>query len=70
MRFLIDLFSGESYGKTDNMLIRQDDNIFNKIGDNYIDNHGVLLTKFGNNYLNTDTGAVSSFGNDFLEDEL
>jgi hypothetical protein len=69
MKFLMDLFSGRVYTKTDNMMIDQDGDVFTKVGNDYVGNDGTLITKIDSDYLNTKTGMMSSFGDPFSKDD-
>ena len=67
MRFLLNLFSGETYTRTGDTMISSDGDTYNRVGDNWINKDGDLIQKVGKDYFNPRTGVFSSFGDPFQE---
>jgi hypothetical protein len=70
MSFFTNLFSGNSYTTLGSTLINNDtDQVFHKIGSNYISDDGTIVNQLGSQLINQDTNVSSSFGDPFANKE-
>ena len=70
MSFFTNLFSGDSYTKLGSTLINNDtDQVFYKLGSNYISDDGTIVTQLGSQLINQETNVSSHFGDPFSNKE-
>lgn len=65
MKWLLNLFSGNSYTQTETSITRDDGKTFYKSGDLWIDDEATIVQYMGDELYNQKTGVSSSFGDPF-----
>lgn len=65
MKWLLNLFSGNSYTQTETSVIRDDGKTYYKSGDLWIDDESNIVQYMGDELYNQNTGVGSSFGDPF-----
>jgi hypothetical protein len=65
MKWLLNLFSGNSYTQTETSVIRDDGKTYYKSGDLWIDDESTIVQYMGDELYNQKTGVGSSFGDPF-----
>lgn len=65
MKWLLNLFSGNSYTQTDTTITRDDGKTYYKSGDLWIDDESTIVQYMGDELYNQKTGVGSTFGDPF-----
>jgi hypothetical protein len=65
MKWLLNLFSGNSYTQTASTITRDDGKTYYKSGDLWIDDESNIVQYMGDELYNQNTGVGSSFGDPF-----
>lgn len=67
MKWLLNLFSGHSYTKSDNEIVREDGKVFTRLGDLWIDDEATIVQYTGDEFVNHRTGTRSTWGDAFAD---